>query len=44
MYVMGINLSGLLMIHEVTVQYHEILEMQRREGRNKNKSKVEFWF
>lgn len=31
MYITAIKPSGLLMIHEVSVQYHEILEMQRRE-------------
>lgn len=31
MYIMDINLSDLLMVREVSVQYHEILEMQRRE-------------
>lgn len=43
MYIVVINLSGLLRFHEVSAQYHEILEMQRRQGRKKKKSEVEFW-
>lgn len=42
MYIMDINLSDLLMVHKVSVQYHETLEMQRKEGRKKKKSEVEF--